>query len=398
MRETWTKSALECYSLNNNCKECSIFKLIGYRCKMYETVDKLIEKIGPPKEEGPYFFLGLTEAENNIIKAILNGAKTFDEIAKMTTNTRTSAINYVDRVIRVAQENGAKFVKERDRLPELIEFIKEKSKKDEQMKDITKFHDKDLNIEYQKFYAPMIDAIKKGYRNYANIEAESGIKRGTLSVYFDHFYKHLAKLGLQPNETQKTKRDAVIDFIEDRLFKENKTYNKPDAPILKNPESKLLKEVQQEKIKQSIKEDLKKLSPLTLREEETKQLLLKGLNQNQIAEKLCISLATVKTHIGAIYQKGDYHSMQDLLVSELKHKEFEIENKNNSLIILESKKNELEAQNKTLKENIEDLKKHTGCQELKALKSKLIIQIDTLNKKLKAIEKIEDEIRTIGEF
>ncbi len=50
-------------------------------------------------------------------------------------------------------------------------------------------------------------------------------------------------------------------------------------------------------------DNLKKESPLTDREHEVLQLLADGLNNIEIAKKICISQYTVKAHIGNILQK-----------------------------------------------------------------------------------------------
>lgn len=44
----WTKSAIECYRINCNCQNCSIFEVIGTNCQMQDTVQKLLEKFGEP--------------------------------------------------------------------------------------------------------------------------------------------------------------------------------------------------------------------------------------------------------------------------------------------------------------------------------------------------------------
>lgn len=52
---------------------------------------------------------------------------------------------------------------------------------------------------------------------------------------------------------------------------------------------------------------------LTKREREVTKLLLTGMTYYQIADNLCISLPTVKTHVFRIYAKTNSHSKMDLL-------------------------------------------------------------------------------------
>lgn len=53
-----------------------------------------------------------------------------------------------------------------------------------------------------------------------------------------------------------------------------------------------------------------RLSP---RESDVLRYLIRGRNAKHIAEKLCISESTAKTHIASIYRKTDVHSQQELL-------------------------------------------------------------------------------------
>jgi DNA-binding NarL/FixJ family response regulator len=53
---------------------------------------------------------------------------------------------------------------------------------------------------------------------------------------------------------------------------------------------------------------------LTAREQEIARLVAQGLNQRQIAERLCISPATVKTHVDSARCKTGSPRMIDLAV------------------------------------------------------------------------------------
>ena len=52
---------------------------------------------------------------------------------------------------------------------------------------------------------------------------------------------------------------------------------------------------------------------LTRREEEILQLLVRGRTASRIAETLCITTATTRTHLRNIYAKLGVHSQQDIL-------------------------------------------------------------------------------------
>ena len=61
------------------------------------------------------------------------------------------------------------------------------------------------------------------------------------------------------------------------------------------------------------------LDPLTVREQEVLGVLLDGKSNRQIAEMLCISESTVKTHIRNIYSKYDVSSRAELISTVLKN-------------------------------------------------------------------------------
>ena len=56
--------------------------------------------------------------------------------------------------------------------------------------------------------------------------------------------------------------------------------------------------------------DRYKLSP---RESEVLGYIVKGRNARHVADRLCISESTAKTHISNIYRKTNVHSQQELL-------------------------------------------------------------------------------------
>lgn len=91
-------------------------------------------------------------------------------------------------------------------------------------------HDNDLNLDYPNYCAKLIDAVKKGYESYDDLEKASGQNRKLLSVYFDGFHKFLLTNKLI-QMSDKSKRQAVIDFIQSRLCDTNYKQNEQPAQI-----------------------------------------------------------------------------------------------------------------------------------------------------------------------
>lgn len=50
--QNWTEQALECYSINCNCKKCSLANgHYSFICQMPKVIDTLLETIGEPIEK-----------------------------------------------------------------------------------------------------------------------------------------------------------------------------------------------------------------------------------------------------------------------------------------------------------------------------------------------------------
>ncbi len=51
LTQNWTLQAYECYSINSNCKECSIdLSKYSFVCQMPKIVKTLLDTQGPPCE------------------------------------------------------------------------------------------------------------------------------------------------------------------------------------------------------------------------------------------------------------------------------------------------------------------------------------------------------------
>lgn len=68
--------------------------------------------------------------------------------------------------------------------------------------------------------------------------------------------------------------------------------------------------------------------PLSSKEQEVYQLLIDGLKPINIAEKLCLSITTIKTHINNIYSKTGCNSQAALCAKEIRKLREKLENAN----------------------------------------------------------------------
>lgn len=49
MFKKWTQSAIDCYFLGCVCHKCSVYEILGKRCKMKYVVLELVKKFGKPQ-------------------------------------------------------------------------------------------------------------------------------------------------------------------------------------------------------------------------------------------------------------------------------------------------------------------------------------------------------------
>src|SRR5262249_38244859 len=65
--------------------------------------------------------------------------------------------------------------------------------------------------------------------------------------------------------------------------------------------------------------DAAKIASLTKREKEVVSLVCLGLRNKEIGSKLCISVATVRQHLGSIFSKLDISGRLDLMIYAIRH-------------------------------------------------------------------------------
>ena len=395
----WTQSAVDCYSRNCICKDCPTYELIGDSCQMKNTVRLLVQKFGKPPEIPKGIFPGMTFPEVQITNAILKGCKTTAEIADEIGFAKGSVNGYLSGLYVLCELDGYKFKKGNEKFEEFVQYIQDKFSTKEDKKGEKNMFDQDLNLEYPNFLEKLVDALKKGYTEYGELEDETDIRRGTLSVYFDNLFKLLAERNLVDTNSKQSRRLSVIEFIQTRLCDQHQKQKDLDLKIKRNqfgigeprkveiktpdkiieekktkkeePKLNLAKRIEEHKKQQ--KESSLLNEPYTIQEERIVGLLMEGLNYEKIAEDLCLSITTVKSHINNIFQKRDYHSLQELIVAEYKKEVTE------------------------LKEYIKG-NTHIGIAvepkiDFTTIKVRIQKEINKLNEKLKAVDLLEEELK-----
>lgn len=136
---------------------------------------------------------------------------------------------------------------------------------------------------------------------------------------------------MQKEITYKHYSKEEINFI-----KENYKGNKESILFLANKLNRSKFSIQSKVESLSIvnkrkREKLYSIELLTKREQEVLELLYKGLNSKEIAEKLSISITTARTHKNTILYKKDVNSVHELLAKRISELE------NNTLTVLEKK-------------------------------------------------------------
>ena len=98
---------------------------------MKTSVINLVRIFGIPPENKEPFFEGITEPEQKIVDAILDGCETKEEIAERNKVTPDRIQIILDDLYKLAIQNGAVFIKQKYRLPELVDFIRQYAKEKE---------------------------------------------------------------------------------------------------------------------------------------------------------------------------------------------------------------------------------------------------------------------------
>ncbi len=121
----WTQGAIDCYNRKCVCRNCHVKSLIADGCKMKAAVLYLVSKFGiPPKSET--ILPSLTEKENDVLIAILNGATTHKAIATVLGISKNAVSSRLTNIYKAAQEKGLtdKPRSGKDFLPILINWLK----------------------------------------------------------------------------------------------------------------------------------------------------------------------------------------------------------------------------------------------------------------------------------
>lgn len=378
----WTPGAIECYQRRGVCEGCLTGQIMEQRCRMKSTVIELVKLLGPPKIY-ENLIPGATRKEEDIVAAILEGAKTLKQIADNLELSEATIQQRLYSLYKLIEDKGYQFKtsKRRNRLPEFIWYVKTLQPNDNtpdpniildeetELKGKEIMYDKDLNLEYPNYMAPIIDAIKKGYEKVADIANQSGVGNVSVSVTINQFAHRLQKLELITLKKEISSRQTVINFIQSRLL--DPEYKEEIAPPQPQDQSDI---------------DIPIYEKLTEKENIIIDLLLNGLSYKQIAEKLVISSTTVKTYIANIFSKRNYHSLQELLVQEFKRK--------GAIEQLPKEQTEISAlktENEELRKRVEELEKQPKTLDLSSIKAKINEQIASLTQKLEVIETLEKE-------
>lgn len=120
--QRWTKGAKECFFRGGRCEGCITFGILGYRCRMKQSVLELVRKYGVPTNDEDT----LTERQQKVIDAILNGANTKDEIAKYTGLEPDQTQGVLSQLYQLAESEGVVYISKGFKLAQFIDWVRGK--------------------------------------------------------------------------------------------------------------------------------------------------------------------------------------------------------------------------------------------------------------------------------
>jgi DNA-binding NarL/FixJ family response regulator len=140
---------------------------------------------------------------------------------------------------------------------------------------------------------PVLDGIEATRR----ITAAGPVPKVVILTTFD--LDELVYAGLEAGASGFLLKDVRADVLADAI----RTVHAGDALLAPSVTRRLIGSLVARHRSSALHKDPVELDGLTPREREVLVLLAKGLSNNQIADELVLSLATVKTHVGRIFFK-----------------------------------------------------------------------------------------------
>ena len=208
----WSVGAIECYKRNCICKGCPTFDLIGKQCRMKQSVLSLVKNVGTPDTDPKQSIINDENIKNTPLP-LGEGAVAGEFMSRANAGEGKHRKGKIEITKHVGKQKdaGSNSLHQNER-------------------EIKTMHDNDLNLDYPNYCAKLIDAVKKGYENYDDLEKASETSKHNISVYFDNLYKAFLKNGLI-QQSGKSHKQAVIDFIQSRLCDADYRQNEQPAQI-----------------------------------------------------------------------------------------------------------------------------------------------------------------------
>lgn len=116
----WTETSIDCYRRGCRCEGCYLKDTLETPCMMKFAVIDLVTKFGAPKEEENE----LTGNQQKIVDAILNGANTFEDIAKTAEINIGSVKSALTKMYPMAEYDGVIYKNKRFKFPQFINWVR----------------------------------------------------------------------------------------------------------------------------------------------------------------------------------------------------------------------------------------------------------------------------------